>query len=154
MTKNYNKPAVNEEYLSVVKQLEDIFKKKRKIKLIDYVHNPNTSIKNFIKDRCINDSKTTVYAISEKHQCHSNAHRSVGDLYMLTQYYYSDVTVDEFLIELAKASSEYNIGCIYCPNVQKRVFFYHYSYDCNRKDENGLRNDFYKNLKQGIYHAQ
>ncbi len=147
----FKTPKTREYYLSVVKQLEDKFSRKRKLKLeAAYKHNNEKSIRNFIEERCQNDIYWTKYVSSNKNQCAPSCYRSVGDLYMLCLYYYPELTVDEFLDELVEAE---HLGCSYCYDVKKRVFSYGAYYDDKRRDENGLSSEFYDNLKNGIYHA-
>ncbi len=148
----FNTPETKEYYLSVVKQLEDKFSKKHKIRLDDdYKHSKDEKIRSFISKRIMYEEYWSVYVSSGNNQCSPGSWRSVGDLYMLCLYYYPELCVEEFLEELVKVP---HIACSYCNDVKKRVFHSGAYFEDTKKDENGLSSDFYYYLKQGIYHAQ
>ena len=70
-----------------------------------------------------NNECNTISSIYKKHICDTNRRRSLHDIYLITKYYYPEVT---FLDVIKTIISLLKIGIIngsYCSTVEKYVFY-------------------------------
>lgn len=91
-------------------------------------------ILNFFRD--YNMDYETVHTKAGKYgnfQCESGCNRSIGDLYRIVSFYYPTVTLRKIYNYMYKSKeARYHLGGIWCPDIEKRVFYY-----CESKpDEN------------------
>lgn len=146
------KRKYNKEYYEIIEKLESKFKRKHKFKFsytLEEENLKNLSFDTFLR-KIIANCPETSYVSSGREQCHNNANRSLGDLYVLSNYYYPNTTLLE-IMEIIKTKTA--IGCYYCYDVKKRVFHIGCAYE-GYTDENKLPKDFIRNLRKGEYDAE
>lgn len=100
-----------------------------------------------------NNVYPTVYVENDLQQCETKCRRSLGDLFMLTKYYFPEITLLEVITILHDLfNGEYEHFCTdYCGVINKRVYYYNTFYntkieDRSIKDELGVRYREYEKL--------
>lgn len=64
-------------------------------------------------------------------QCHVNRRRSLGDIYLITKYYFPNITLKELIKELLWIQKNFGINSQYCSDVRKHVFYSNSKSDYN-----------------------
>lgn len=82
------------------------------------------SLKDFIFQLLTKLSETcvTVNELNDEVYCKKSKRRSIGDIYRICKYYYSDVSLFEVQYTLAKLCKENLIGFFYCNHNKSRVY--------------------------------
>lgn len=74
-----------------------------------------------------NDEKLTIYVDDKSTQTDVERRRSIGDIFMITRYYYPDVTLEEvydFLMISGKKHFDNGFRSSFCSQILKYVFYY------------------------------
>lgn len=68
--------------------------------------------------------------------CNSNRRRSAFDIYLITKYYYNDVTFKDVLFTLIDLVKSHHLYTSFCGDVHKYVYYTSYHSNHNRFDRN------------------